>query len=609
MCGFVGFTGNGGEAMIKKMADTIIHRGPDDFGVYADERAGLGFRRLSIIDLSEGAQPIFNEDKSLVLVMNGEIYNYREIRAGLEEKGHAFYTNSDTETLVHLYEEYGEDMLPRLRGMFAFVIYDKRDGSFFGARDFFGIKPFYYSVVEGNIYMASEIKALLANPAVKKELNEDALENYLTFQYSVLDETFFKGIFKLPPAHYFRFKDGVMNIGRYWEAQFRPDENAGLQDTIERIDNVLLDSVTAHKVSDVEVGSFLSSGVDSSFIAASFKGDKTFTVGFDYENYNEIDYAKALSESVGIENYSRLINKDDYWDAIPAVQYHMDEPLADASCVALYFVSQEAAKHVKVALSGEGADELFGGYNIYREPLDIKLLTDLPRPFRRLLGRLAGLIPFSFKGKNLLIRASKTIEERFIGGANIFSAAERAAVLRSPRGTTTPADITRRVYKRARSQDDITKMQTLDINLWLVGDILLKADKMSMAHSLEVRVPFLDKEVFAVASKIRTDFRVNRLLTKYAFRLATKKYLPDEVAHKKKLGFPTPIRIWLREDKYYERVKAAFSSPAAEKYFNAAELIKLLDTHKAGKRDNSRKIWTVYIFLVWYGQFFGGEMG
>jgi asparagine synthase (glutamine-hydrolysing) len=587
------------------MADAIAHRGPDDYGEFIDERVALGFRRLSIIDLNDGAQPIWNEDGTICVVFNGEIYNYAALREELAAAGHAFATRSDTETLVHLYEEHGADMLPRIRGMFAFVVYDTRDGSIFAARDFFGIKPFYYCRAESGLIFASEIKAMLTHPGFHKELNEDALENYLTFQYSVLDETFFKGVYKLPPGHYMTYKDGDLTVTRYYEARFAPEPRT-LSETIERIENVLLDSVEAHKVSDVEVGSFLSSGVDSSFVAATFGGAKTFTVGFDYDKYNEIDYAARLSGAVGVENYSKMITTDEYWDALPKVQYHMDEPLADPSAVALYFVSRLASAHVKVALSGEGADEFFGGYNIYREPLDLRIMTDTPRFFRRFMAWLVSLAPFGFKGKSFFIRASKTIEERFIGNAYIFPPEERSKLLRRPKGTP-PTDITKRVYDRIPGADDVTKMQYADINLWMVGDILLKADKMSMAHSLEVRVPYLDKDVFSVASRVQTDYRVNRQATKYAFRMAAKSRLPQETAEKKKLGFPVPIRIWLRENKRYGAVREAFLSKPAARYFDTDRLLRLLDDHKNGKRDNSRKIWTVYMFLVWHGIYFGEE--
>ena len=607
MCGFCGFTGNidDKEKVIKNMMDKIIHRGPDSEGTFSDEKVTLGFRRLSIIDLADGSQPMYNEDGSVVLVFNGEIYNYRELRDELLKNGHTFKTHSDTEVLVHLYEDLGKDMLNKLRGMFAFAVYDKKKDEVFAARDFFGIKPFYYYKSEkGDLIFGSEIKSFLVHPDFKKEVNPLALENYLSFQYSVLEECFFKGVYKLMPSHYLIFKNGEVKTERYFQPEFKPKQ-AKLQDTIKKVEKVLQNSIEAHKVSDVEVGSFLSSGVDSSYVAACFNGDKTFTVGFDYEKYNEIEYAKSLSEKIKIDNYSKTITTEEYWDVIPKVQYHMDEPLADPSAIALYFVSNLASKHVKVALSGEGADEFFGGYNIYREPMDISFLTVLPMPIRRLMGKIAKAIPLRFKGKNLLIRASMPIEERFIGNAKMFSKEEREKVLKNPIGKYTTMEITKPYYDKVQGLDDVTKMQFIDLNLWMVGDILLKADKMSMANSLEVRVPFLDTEVFKVASRIQSDYRVNKQATKYSFRMAAKDHLPDEVAVKKKLGFPVPIRIWLKEDKYFEKVKEAFTGKAAEKFFNTDILVKYLERHRAGKEDLSRKIWTIYMFLVWHKEYFG----
>lgn len=607
MCGFCGFTGNikDREKIIKKMMDRIVHRGPDSAGVHSDEKITMGFRRLSIIDLADGSQPMYNEDESVVLVFNGEIYNYQELREKLIEKGHIFKTHSDTEVLVHLYEEKGKDMLDYLRGMFAFAIFDKKTDTLFAARDFFGIKPLYYANVNGNLMFGSEIKSFLEHPEFKKEVNTVALENYLTFQYSVLPETFFKGVYKLTPGHYMIYKNNKLTVERYFTPMFKDGNyEKSLHQVVTEVDDVLQNSVEAHKVSDVEVGSFLSSGVDSSYVAASFKGDKTFTVGFDYEKYNEIDYAKNLSKEVGIENFNKIISTDEYWNILPKVQYHMDEPLADPAAVALYFVSNLASKHVKVALSGEGADEFFGGYNIYKEPMDISLVTHLPKFIRKFLAGCVKLIPFSFKGKNFFIRASKDVEERFIGNAYMFTKQEREEILKNPTGNYDPQQLTKPFYDQVKDKDDVTKMQFIDMNFWLIGDILLKADKMSMANSLEVRVPFLDKEVFKVASDIRSDYRVNRVSTKYAFRLAAKDRLPEAVANKKKLGFPVPIRIWLKEDKYYNTIKEAFTSDAAKKYFNSDKIVELLDKHKKGKGDFSRKIWTIYMFLVWHKQFF-----
>lgn len=608
MCGFCGFTGDiaDRENVIIGMMNKIIHRGPDSAGTHSDEDVTMGFRRLSIIGLEDGSQPMYNEDGSIVICFNGEIYNYQPIKEMLIEKGHVFKSHADTEVLIHLYEEKGEEMLNDLRGMFAFAIYDMKNKKLFAARDFFGIKPFYYGVFNNHMLFGSEIKSFLAFPEFKKEVNTVALENYLTFQYSVLDETFFKGVYKLKPGHYLVYKDGKIDIKRYFQPKFEP-EKAGLQNTIKKIEDVMLDSVKTHKISDVEVGSFLSSGVDSSFVAATFKGDKTFTVGFDYEKYNEIGYAEKLSEKVGIDNYSKIISTDEYWDSLGKIQYHMDEPLADPSAVALYFVSKLASKHVKVALSGEGADEFFGGYNIYREPMDLQITKLIPKPLRKGIAAIMKALPFRFKGKNYLIRASMDLEDRFIGNAKMFSEKERERILKNPTGKYNHKEITKPYYDFTKGQDDVTRMQFIDLNLWMVGDILLKADKMSMANSLEVRVPFLDKEVFEVARHVQPDYRVNREATKYAFRMAAKDYLPEEVASKKKLGFPVPTRVWLKDEKYYNIVKTAFQSEAAKKYFNTDKIVKYLDDHKNGKVDNSRKVWTIYMFLVWYNQFFGNE--
>lgn len=606
MCGFVGFTGGLAqrEEVLQEMMDAIIHRGPDSAGTYIDDDIALGFRRLSIIDLDSGSQPMYNENRDMVIAFNGEIYNYKELRDELIKKGHVFANNADTEVLIHGYEEYGEELLTKLRGMFAFVIWDSKKKKLFAARDFFGIKPFYYALVDGQLVFASEIKSILKYTPYKKEMNRDALENYLTFQYSVLPETFFKGIYKLMPSHCLTFENGRLDIKRYWEPVFEPDENTGLPEMVDRIDSAMQDSIKMHKVSDVEVGSFLSSGVDSSYVAACFNGDKTFTVGFDYEKYNEIDYAKSLSEKIKIDNYSKLISTDEYWNILPTVQYHMDEPLADPSAVALYFVSKTAAEHVKVSLSGEGADEFFGGYNIYREPFSLRPITRLPRPIRKFLGACASAIPFRVKGKNYLIRGSKDVEERFIGNAFLFNEKDREKILRNPSGRYNHMELTKPYYDKVKNLNDTTKMQYIDIHFWLIGDILLKADKMSMANSLEVRVPFLDRKVFEVARHVPLKYKVTKENTKFAMRQAAHRYLPDMVAEKKKLGFPVPIRIWLRDDKYYNIVKEAFTSKAAEEFFKTDEIVKLLDGHKDGKADNSRKIWAIYMFLVWHKRFF-----
>lgn len=588
------------------MMDKIRHRGPDSEGRYIDECIAMGFRRLSIIDITDsGNQPIFNEDKSKVLFFNGEIYNYREIRKELEEKGHKFTTHTDSETLIHGYEEFGEKLLDRLRGMFAFVIWDKEKKELFGARDFFGIKPFYYATMNGTFMFGSEIKSFLVHPAFVKELNTTALENYLTFQYSPTNETFFKNVYKLPPAHCFKYKDGKLDIKRYWDVHFNADEKPDMDMWVDRISDTFKNSVEAHKIADVEVGSFLSSGVDSSYAASVANVDKTFTVGFgEDEKYNEIGWAKEFSKYIGKENISKVITPEEYWDNIKKIQYHMDEPLADPSCIALYFVCNTAAQYVKVVLSGEGADEIFGGYNIYKEPLGSHAYKSLPKFIRKGIGSVAEKLPPK-RGVNFLVRNGKELEERFIGNAYMFSPRDRKKLLKITTNAPDPTAITAPFYAKVKDKDDITKMQYLDLHLWMAGDILLKADKMSMANSLELRVPFLDKEVMALAEQIPWQYRVSTENTKLAMRKAALRAAPPKTANKKKLGFPVPIRVWLREEKYYNIVKNAFTSPAAEQFFNTDMLVKLLDDHRAEKYDNSRKIWTVFIFLQWYDVYFG----
>ncbi len=609
MCGFVGFTNtkDNSNRIIEDMMDKIRHRGPDSGGKYTDEDIALGFRRLSIIDITEsGDQPIYNEDRSKVLLFNGEIYNFQSIREELVAKGHIFTTKTDSEVLLHGYEEYGEKLLDKLRGMFAFVIWDTKTKELFGARDFFGIKPLYYAVMGDTFMFGSEIKAFLAHPDFKKELNETALENYLTFQYSPTNETFFKNVYKLPAAHCFKYKNGKLDVKRYWDISFNADEKPGMEEWVNRISDTFRNSVEAHKIADVEVGSFLSSGVDSSYVASVANVDKTFTVGFgEDEKYNEIGWAKEFSQYIGKENISKVISPEEYWGNIKRIQYHMDEPLADPSCIALYFVCNKASEYVKVVLSGEGADEIFGGYNVYKEPLGSHAYKSLPRFIRRGIGSVASHLPQK-RGVNFLVRNGKDLEERFIGNAYMFTPKDRKKLLRIKTNAPDPTVITAPFYDKVKDKDQITKMQYLDLHLWMTGDILLKADKMSMANSLELRVPFLDKKIMELAEQIPWRYRVSTENTKLAMRQAALRAAPPKTANKKKLGFPVPIRVWLKEDKYYGIVKDSFTSPAAEKFFNTNLLVKLLDEHREGKYDNSRKIWTVFIFLQWYAVYFEG---
>ena len=607
MCGIAGFMGQveNRADVIRNMTEVITHRGPDSDGFFTDDNISMGFRRLSIIDLGAGHQPIYNEDKSLVLTFNGEIYNYKDLRKELIAKGHKFYTDTDSEVLVHGFEEWKEDMLPKLRGMFGFAIYNTKDNSLFIARDFFGIKPMHYTQIGNDFVYASEIKSILEYPKFEKKFNRKALDSYLSFQYAVPPETFFEGVYCLMPGHYLWYKDGEIETTRYFEARFNPDEEMTEEEAVDRIEKVFENSVNAHKIADVEVGCFLSSGVDSSYVSTYFADQKTFTVGFDFgEKYNEISWAKNLSEKIGVEHHTHLISSEEFWDAVPTVQYHMDQPLADPSCIALYFVSRLASHYVKVVLSGEGADELFGGYTCYNDPRVFKIYqTIVPHCIRKAIRAICRKLP-DIKGRDYLIRACDKLEERYIGNAFMYDYKQKQELLKDPSIATRPQDLTRKYYYRCRKYDDVTKMQYLDINMWMVGDILLKADRMSMANSLELRVPFLDKEVFKVASSLPTKLRCNKHNTKYAMRKAAVRHMPEATAEKEKLGFPVPTRVWLREEKYYNVVKTKFKGKTAEKFFNTDVLVSWLDSHFSGKEDNSRRVWTIYVFLVWYDIYF-----
>lgn len=614
MCGFAGFVGEveNREQVLKAMMNTIIHRGPDSEGTYIDEEAALGFRRLSIIDLSEiGDQPLYNEDRTKVLVFNGEIYNYQELREKLTEAGHVFVSNTDSETLIHGYEEWGESLVERLRGMYAFAIWDTKEKKLFAARDIFGIKPLYYAQMNETLMFGSEIKSFMEHPKFDKVFREEALGNYLSFQFVPTKETFFKGVFCLQPGHYFVYQNGEMKITRYFEPNFTGDSQKSFEEVVDEIETVMKESVEMHKISDVEVASYLSSGVDSSYLTYLGQVDHTFTVGFEEGKYSEIQDAKEFAESIHMQNDAKVITPEEYWDNLSDIQYYMDEPVADPAAVALYFLSKEAAKKVKVVLSGEGSDELFGGYNIYCEPLEHTGFDKIPLGIRRLLGVFAEVcLPRGMKGRGFLMRHGKTLEERYFANAtNIFTEREANRILK--KGCVPEIQkVTAPLYERVKEKDAVTKMQYVDLHLWLVHDILMKGDKMGMANSLEVRVPFLDKKVLELAETLPLEYKVRAPKTKVALRGAAEKVIRSKTAEKKKLGFPIPIRVWLREEPYYTRVKEMFQTDAAKQYFNTDLLIQMLDDHKNGKNrnektDNSRKIWTVYVFLVWYDRFFG----
>ena len=612
MCGFAGYIHNYGtfdkEEVIHKMADRIKHRGPDDAHYYIDDGIALGFRRLSIIDLEGGRQPILNEDGSLVLLFNGEIYNYQELREELIKAGHVFTTKTDSETILHGYEEYGKKILDRLRGMFAFIIWNKNTKELCGARDIFGIKPFYYYKKGKEFMFGSEIKSFLSHPNFEKELDEDMIPLYLSYEYSPDERTIFKNVFKLPGAHCFTYKNGELKVERYYKIEYKIEDDKSLEYWEDAITKEFTESVSMHQIADVEVGCFLSSGVDSSYVVKEIskgtKKVKTFSVGYEEEKYSELPYAQDFSNVIGVPNIANKVSADEFFDAVPEIQYYMDEPLPNPSEIPLYFLAKNARRYVKVVLSGEGADELFGGYPMYLAGGHFDHYSHkVPRPVRKVLGTVAKHCP-NFKGKNFLVRGAMEPYQRFMRANYVFQSAERQKFLKRPIASKVPEEYSKRYFDEVSNLDEPTQLQYVDMHTWMIYDILLKADRMSMANSLELRVPFLDKKMLELSTRIPSRYRAANETTKIALRGAAIKQLPERTANKKKLGFPVPLNDWLREDKYYNKVKAAFQSDIAEKFFVTSELMKLLDDHKSGKALNMQKIWSFYTFILWYEQFF-----
>ncbi len=614
MCGFAGYfiNGYGGDrrAVIKAMADRIVHRGPDQADYYLDDDMALGFRRLSIIDLEGGSQPIQNEDGSKVLVFNGEIYNYRELREDLLKAGHVFKTKTDSEVLLHGYEEYGADLLSKLRGMFAFVIWDSKEKKLFGARDIFGIKPFYYYQRGTDFFFGSEIKSFLSHPTFVKELDESKLPDWLCYEYLPYRETFFKHVFKLLNGEYFEWQAGQLSIHKYYDVadKFKANTALNSEEWAQRITDEFVESVAVHQISDVEVGCFLSSGVDSSYVVREVSkvaaAVKTFSVGYEEEQYSELPYAQAFSKEIGVENIANKVSADQYFEMAGKIQYFMDEPLPNPSEVPLYFLAENAAKYVKVVLSGEGADELFGGYPMYLEGGHFHRYSRIPSWMRKLLATVAKRLPEQVKGKRFAVRGAMLPYERFMRANYVFTRDERAKFLKNPGTPCDPVELSKRHFDKVAHLDEPTALQYVDMQTWMLYDILQKADRMSMANSLELRVPFLDKKMLELAVSLPIEQRIQGNTTKVALRAAALRQLPERTAQKKKLGFPVPLNDWLRQEKYYAMVKAAFQSDIAQKFFNTDAIMSLLDEHKQGKAHNMKKIWTIYTFILWYEQFF-----
>ena len=608
MCGFVGFCSKNvkDKNVIKEMNNQIIHRGPDSDGYFFDKDVNFGFRRLSIIDLHEGSQPILNESGDTAIIFNGEIYNYQELREDLVAKGYKFKTHTDTEVILHGYEEYGEEgILAKLRGMFAFTIWDSKKEKLFGARDHFGIKPYYYALLDGDLLFGSEVKSFLKYPKFKKEVNEKALKHYLVFQYNPLEETFFKGVKKLRPGHYYIYENGKMEIKTYYNLTL-DYKDMTFDEAVGKIEKEVEESVKYHKISDVEVGSFLSGGVDSSYVVATALPDKTFSVGFDNKGFNETMYAKELSDSLGIKNFAKLITPDEFFEGINKVQYYSDEPHANLSSVPLYFLSKLASEQVKVVLSGEGADELFAGYNDYADALPQRMYRKLPFSLRHKL-YLKYKDRKHFRGQTIILKYGQKVEDRYIGPAEIMTDELANSLVTSKyKNAETSRDLTKKYYDEVKNMDDVSKRLYLDMKMWIVEDILLKADKMTMANSIELRVPLLDKKMWELARTIPVKHKVHNEITKYAFRRAAKNKLPEDWAKRRKLGFVVPFVLWIKEEKYYKIVKEIFNKDFVSEFFDKDKINKLLDDHFNGITNNGRKVYTIYTFLKWYEIYFKG---
>ena len=619
MCGLLGLLTSSGDAATR--ADAVgqamrcaRHRGPDESGTWHDSDVVFGFNRLSIIDVEHSHQPLrwgpSGADDRYAIVFNGEVYNYLELRAELAELGATFATEGDTEAVVAAYHHWGPAAVSRLRGMFAFTIWDTHERVLFAARDPFGIKPLFVAEGPGGIAFASEKKSLLElAPAlglghVDRDLDAAALQHYLLLQYVPEPATLHRAIRRVESGTHVTVRPGGEPEA---ERYFTPVLHAGGgQDAPRRIEAVLRDSVAKHMRADVTVGAFLSGGIDSTAIAALAKEHNpdliTFTTGFDREGYSEVDVAAESAAAIGVRHVIRTVKPDEMMDALPLIVWYLDDPVADPALVPLWFIAREARRHVKVVLSGEGADELFGGYTIYREPLSLAPFEKVPGALRGLLGRASTRLPDGMRGKDLLRRGAIPLEQRYYGNARIFRDGELAGVLRQYDPRRSHTDVTAGHYAESAGWDPVARMQHVDLFTWLRGDILVKADKMTMANSLELRVPFLDPEVFAVASGLPRAAKLGENTTKLALRKALAGIVPPHVLQRRKLGFPVPIRHWLR-DEMYDWARGIVRDSQADHLVDLAAVTRMLDAHRDGPIDHSRRIWTLLVFLLWHGIF------
>lgn len=615
MCGFAGLykkialTEQDKTAVIN-MSQSIRHRGPDDCKTFFSEKYAFAFRRLSIIDLEAGVQPFTAFDGKYVGIFNGEIYNYPELREALIKKGYSFSTRSEIETILTLYHDEGPEFIKKLRGMFAIVIYDNSKNSLFFGRDPFGIKPFYYRKGENGISFSSEFKAFMFDPEMEEySIDEAALQSFFTFQYVTEPDTVSPDI-KILPAGTYAVIDENMEISpvEYFDLRFAPSNKISFDEKEKRLREAVMKSVEYHMLSDVPLGSFLSSGIDSAVITAVAAklspGIKAFTVAFGVKEYSEIENASGISKHLDIDHVKLVAGLDDFLENYERVIYHLDSPMADPSTVAIYLICKEAARHVKVVLSGEGSDELFAGYKMYKDSIPTSYLSSLPGGLKTIVSGIGKMLPEGTFGKNTLMRDVTPIEGRFVGNAFVFTEEQKKAFYKKFDPNVHFSDRTKPIYDKVKDMDVLTKMQFCDLNTWLRSDILVKGDRLSMGNSLEVRVPYLDKEVFDAARALTSKDKLSHGTTKYILRHAFRDLINEETVMRPKLGYPVPVRLWLRNE-LYDWARNIILSPYADEFIDKNTVLRMLDDHREGKADNYKPLWNILTFITWYRLYVG----
>jgi len=623
MCGIAGFVESSAtpapfaldasRTLVHEMCDVIRHRGPDDEGVWVDAGVALGMRRLSIIDLSTGHQPIHNEDRTVWIVFNGEIYNFQTLRAELEAHGHRFYTSTDTETIVHAYEQWGKDAIRRLRGMFGVAIWDTKSQTLLLARDRVGIKPLHYATVNGRLYFGSEIKSLLCAPDVPRDVDFDALDHYLSFLYTPRDGSIFRHVHKLPPGHLLTWKNGVVRVDQYWQSA--PDETfTGTEDdAVHVLRGVLADAVRSHLVSDVPLGAFLSGGIDSSLVVglmAETSGArvKTFSIGFDEPAFDELEYARRVADHFGTEHHEFVV-KPDAVGIIDRLVSHFDEPFGDPSAIPTWYVSEMARRHVTVVLSGDGGDELFGGYDRYvPDPRVAAFDKYSPRVVRRAAAIAAARLPHGTRGRNFLRHVTRDAHGRYLDAIGFFTADEKPVLLseevrRRIGGGGAEARLARH-FDRFAALPWASQMMRFDAETYLPEDVLTKVDRMSMAHSLESRVPLLDNEVLQVAASLPSAFKIKNGRRKHILKEVAATLLPRDILERKKQGFGVPLGVWFRGD-LRELTHDLLLSPRARQrgYFVPSTISRIVGEHMAGTRDHGFRLWQLLMLEMWHRRF------